>query len=168
MPSKARSASKIEPHGVRKIVGSESRQVNARTQVGNGERVEVWGTRFRTHSVFLNTRQMLNWAQSNYFGRAPLFMLGTLPLSLLRRASEECSGGSGVRRVTPLGLRLHHPSRSHGARAEFQRTADTLICLYSKQAKLMACSAGAEATTLISAAREAVCAPSIAPAGAAR
>jgi hypothetical protein len=99
---------------VHKIVGSEGRQVNARTQVGNAERVVVWGTRFRTHSVFLNTRQMLNWAQSNYFGRAPLFMLGTLPLSRPRRARErdECSSGSGV----CVSISIIHPGRMERVR----------------------------------------------------
>jgi hypothetical protein len=56
----------------------------------------------------------------------------------LSAEESECGVQRWIRRVTPLGLRLHHPTRSHGARAEFQRTADTLICLYSKQAKLMA------------------------------
>lgn len=150
---------------VHKIVGSEGRQVNARTQVGNAERVVVWGTRFRTHSVFLNTRQMLNWAQSNYFGRAPLFMLGTLPLSRPRRAKErERRVQRWIRRVSPSPSSIPVawsacgiPAHRHSHLPIFQTGQINGVVLVPRRPHLYQRRE-----------REAVCAPSIAPAGAAR
>jgi hypothetical protein len=75
MPSKARSASKIKPHGVRKIVGSESRQVNARTQVGNGESGSVGNSLSDPLSIFkhaadvkLGTIQLF-WQSAPFYAR---------------------------------------------------------------------------------------------------